>query len=617
MLFAVQRLKKHIISSLFELSAFSESFPLSLRRRSEKKLKRKPYLGLFLIFALSFQFVFQAEANSITVDELLKQECQKAAKAETGKELEVQALTNCVTKTTNKIKKIMDEVKSGSQALIKKYDIKDSTIESSSKDKKEEDKSIDSGPMIVKLKEDCQQEKQSAEECCSNPNSCNGIALDLAQHVLPLAPALFGAYKSYTISRDASKGNLTHQEAVNKLCNAQNTASIGAFAGGLLNQLSPLFQKTCGKEIKKCRSACNDKVDEFKKDFRAVYSRLFPKKDIYSMIKHSRECLDFSKDLKDDIEFDNNGNFKKEKRKNTCYFAVNEGFKKTTKADNTDYLNQHTALAWLLYVAKAYKNTTKSQVSLLSNKSNEKEVVDCGHQPNRMLAPSSRPSGPVPPPAIQLCQKAVDYAVNNTAPPPMPGNNSSNNPGNIQQVGSLAGNTQGSRLSSLQAPSGDECQYGVMDSAKLEECDTLDVGDDEFDVNKKPDLAKNNLPSWQKGGGGSSSSGGGGGGPGGGVGGLAGDEPSGGTEGSYPYYGDMSGNSNFSSEGGGYEPSAYPGSNPDNPPYRKVAENSEDMPLDRTEQAFLDEEETDGERSIFQIASERIQHFCGDYSCDK
>ena len=569
---------------------------------------------LFLVFSLGFQLAVQAES-------VVDKECsEEAGKKNIKPEIKEKYLKDCRSRKTAKIQKAMVSVITCSNQLKKKYDIKESAVDSEKN--KKSGKAEDEAPTgsisdltIHGLKEDCQKEKQSAEECCSNPNSCNGMALDLAQHVAPLAPALFSAYKSYKISDDASKGELTHQETVNKLCNAQNTASLGAFGSGLLSQLSPLFQKTCGKQISKCKSACNNKVDEFKKDFVKCYSPLFPKEDIFAMIKSSKQCFDIDNDLlHEDFDFkkDSSGWWHIQEKESKCQFSLDKGFVPAPSADKDKY--QKTALALLLYVAKAYKNTAKNKASL-STKSNEEEIIDCGHQPKRVLAPSSRPGAPVPPPAIQVCRQAVDYAVNNTPPPAMPGKTSTNQPGHVGPAGSLAGDTRGANLSSLGAPANEECQYGVVDSAKLEECETLDLGEEDFDLEKKPGLAKN-PPSWQNGKGGGSSSGGGGGNMGGGVGSLAGDDSSKEGDGMYPYSGDMSENPNFSSHGG-YGSEVYPNSQAGNPPHRQLAENLEDKGLDGMENPLLDEENPTGEKSIFQLASERIQNFCNDYFCDE
>ena len=580
---------------------------------ADKKLIHLKWLIPFLALLWCFQFSFLAQSSPTNA---VQQYCQNKHSTTLNK------IEGCLNKEKEKINKIMKNAIKCSKNLISKYDIKESgqeSVEASSEDEDDEDEPRRNSNLAVsELKNRCEQEKQSAEECCNNPNSCNGFALDLAQYVAPLTPALLGAYKSYKISDDASKGNLTHQEATNKLCNAQNTVQLSMFGTSLMSQLTPIMQKTCGQQIKKCRQKCNSFIDEFKEDFTKCYSRLLPQKDISAMIKFAKDCFEFENLNHETIEFENEV-FKKEDRENKCDFSTsaNEGFiPKSSPFDNSEKY-QNTALAKLLYTAKAYQQTTKNQVNLLSDKSNEKEIIDCGKQPNRVLTSSNRPGSPVPPPAIQICQQAIDHAVNNTSPPPMPGPNAGNNPGNIGQVGGLAGDTRGSQLSSLNVPSGEECQYGVVDSATLENCPIDDGGlEEDFDVNKRPGLAKN-LPGFKNGGGsgGSSGSGGGGGGSIGGGGGLAGDSsyPGGYGRGS-SYAGDMSVGAGFPS---GYESSSYGGDGGSNSfPNRKVAENSNDMDSDGME--FPENEENPNEeKSIFQIASERIQNFCDDYSCNQ
>ena len=221
----------------------------------------------------------------------------------------------------------MKNVITCSENLKADYNITESTVESSENTEEEDSESSGDELTIVKLKEDCKKEKESTEECCSNPNSCNGIALDLAQYVAPLAPALLGAYKSYKISDDASKGHLTHQQTVDELCKAQNTASIGAFGTGLMSQLSPLFQKTCGKGIKKCKEVCNSHVEAFKQGFMKCYSKILPNKNISAMISSAKKCFKIENSLKDEtFEFNNQTGFIEEKLIKRCVFSINEGF---------------------------------------------------------------------------------------------------------------------------------------------------------------------------------------------------------------------------------------------------------------------------------------------------
>ena len=585
---------------------------------ANKKLINLKWLIPFFFFNLQFM----AQAN-----EIINEECAQEAKNH-SEEKQSEFIEKCKTNKKQQIENLMIGSINCSNSLKEYYNIEESAVDNSSKNKDDENSpGNEEKLMIVKLKKDCGKEKQAATACCSNPNSCNGFAADLAQHLLPLTPALLSAYKSYKISDDANKGELTHEEAVNKMCNASNQVQLGVFGTSLLSQLAPMFQKTCGKQIAKCKESCNNHVTSFKQRFKKCYSKLFPNKSIQQiqqMVQWAqKKCFDIDLDTEsfiDDFPIRDTNRKSNDVIKSAlkCDFSLSRGFKEAKKREEKDEESyqsyQRVALSQLLYIAKAYKNTSKNKTSRLSDNSDEEEVIDCSHQPKRVLDSSHRPGGPISPPAISLCQQSMDHAVNNTPPPAMPGGGGANQPGNVSSTGSLTGNTRGANLAPLQVPAGEECQYGALDVESLENC-PLPLGDEDFDVNKKPSLAKN-IPSWEKGGGSGGSSGSGGGGIGsGGSGSLGGDTPSYGSGSMYPpYAGDMSAGSGFSDSGynmisGGDGNSASPS--------REVSGNSDsDRKLDGVEMPFGEEGNPNEEKSIFQIASERIQNFCGDYSCD-
>ena len=51
----------------------------------------------------------------------------------------------------------------------------------------------DEDKAYLSLKEACEKDKEPAEECCSSPKRCAGLAMDLVKGVGPLLPALFSA----------------------------------------------------------------------------------------------------------------------------------------------------------------------------------------------------------------------------------------------------------------------------------------------------------------------------------------------------------------------------------------------------------------------------------------
>ena len=635
--------KKLLYRSCLENSAFME------KKALKNSNKRGINLNWFIPF-LFLAFSFSVQANSAQ----FKQECEKDAISkgfhnpqDPVQYTERKSFINyCIAekkREAEKKKKIIQYAIDCSQKLLKeKYDIRVEIVEDFDEDSGE---SRDRDHvMITGLKETCATAKQATEKCCSNPNACNGFGRDLIQHVLPLTPALYGAYKSYKISKSANKGELTHEEAVNKMCHASNKIAVGAFGASLLSQLMPMFQKTCGKKIKKCKETCNSSINKFKEDFKQCYSKLFPKQNqnIYSMILSAKECFDFD-DLGDesfDTKIDNKyymadkvlengsdfkGDYTKRRiaeRKNQCVFDLSVGFKKDNQATKTK--EQTIVLSELLYIAKAYMKTTLKGTRLLSDKSNEKEIIDCHDQPDRVLDSSYQAGSPISPPAIQICKQAMDYVVNKEPPketkettttsPSMP-NGPGNQASNVSPISNFAGNDSGpGGVNPLQVPSNDEC-YGDLDAEALEKCIPDPGGEDDIPPPPRPGLAKN-LPGFKpKGSGGSSGSGGGGPG-GGGLGSSAGNESN--RNGSMypPYSGDMSSSPGFSD--GDFESASYGDGGTNDPAYRELAENSDDdTGLGDDEMPFGEDEDLGGGKSIFQLASERIQTFCSDHSCDK
>ena len=614
----------------FDLNFLFNRFCLSSKDKISAKTgiqsesqKSNPFnlFAFFFIFMINFQLMAQSNSSSNPV---IKEECDSQSSAITDQALKKADIQTCIKSAQEEQHNIMSNAITCSLNLVDKYELDEEALKNSSS----EDSEIEEDEYkvtLVKLKKDCRKEKQSTEECCSNPNSCNGLSF--MQNILPVVPALYSAYKSYKISDSASKGELTHQEAMDKMCNAQNIAAMGSFGMGLMSQLGSAFKKTCGDKIAKCKTACNSKVDEFKKDFKNCYAKLIPnKKNIRSMVSYAQKnCFDIDSLKNETFEFKpNNEALITNPKENKCFFSTGgKGFQhKPDEPDNKDD-NQNSALAWLLYIAQAYQNTSINQVARLDDKSNEEQIIDCGNQPNRTLASSSKPAGPISPPAVQMCKQAVDYAVKNSGnSPPMPSASSTGNQGQMQQIGSLAGNTntQGARLGALQVPKAEECEYGIVDSAKLEECNAGGaLTEEDFETSRGgPGLAKN-LPGWESGGGGSPGSSSGGGGIGGGLGGagsLGGDDPSirgGGSP--YGYNGDMSAGANFGRDGFATPYGSEGGSG--GVSQRDIAESSGDTMLDRSERPFEDEQDSSSGKSIFQLASERIQTFCVDHFCDE
>ena len=615
-------------SAVIKDQAYLETLALVKDEACKDSNKTVVFAKFFISFLL-LGFSFVAQAN-------FEAECRQKSKSELSSQEQIKEgatfIKECVKEKEKKQQQQQQQMLSEGidclQKLKNQFRISEVTVEKTRDDELKEDVTkIEDAIIINNLKASCQKAKSSTEECCSNPNACNGFGRDLVQHVLPLAPALVSTYKSYKISDDANKGNLTHEEAANKMCNASNQIAVGTFGANLLQQLMPMFKKTCGKRIKQCKQECNNSIGKFQEAFKYCYVKLFPKdRNVFQVIKRSKECLESDNNLQsetfDDDLFNNvqisgkllsglNSNSKKYQ----CNYSSAKGFEKiNSNRSNNNYPFEITFLSEILYIAKAYQNTTKEQKYKLSDNSNEKHIVDCHNQPNRVLESSYQPGAPIPGPAIQLCKAAVETAVNGTPPPPSPPPmGTGQKTANIGSVGTLTGNTPKPGYTSLQVPDGKECEYGALDSETLKECLRDDTDEPEFETNNRPGLATN-LPGFKGNSGGSGGGGSGGGGIGaGGLGSLAGNSDPSGSGSMYPpYSGDMSSSADFGDGDFGGAPYGE-GALAGNLPYRDLAEESStdtglagDMPF---------EEGGFGEKTIFQMASERIQNFCSGRSC--
>ena len=611
-------------SALLKDKAYLEALALVKDEVCKDSNKTVVFAKFFISFLL-LGFSFVAQAN-------FQAECEQKAKSELGPKEQMKEgetfIKECVKEKQQQQQMLSDGIKC-LQGLKTEFRISEATVEKTKDDETEENTTESNDVVIINaLKASCQKAKSSTEECCSNPNACNGFGRDLVQHVLPLAPALVSTYKSYKISDDANKGKLTHEEATNKMCNASNQIAVGTFGANLLQQLMPMFKKTCGKRIKQCKQECNNSIGKFQEAFKYCYAKFFPKdRNVFQVIKRSKECFNSDNNLQsetfDDKPFNNvqisdkllsglNSSLKNYQ----CNYSSAKGFEKINKgvSNNNNYPFEITFLSEILYIAKAYQNTTKEQKYKLSDSSNEKHIVDCHNQPNRVLDSSYQPGAPIPGPAIQLCKAAVETAVNGTPPPPSPPPmGTGQKTANIGSVGTLTGNTPKPGYTSLQVPDGKECEYGALDSETLKECLRDDTDEPEFETNNRPGLATN-LPGFKGNSGGSGGGGSGGGGIGaGGLGSLAGNSDPSGSGSMYPpYSGDMSSSADFGDGDFGGAPYGE-GALAGNLPYRDLAEESStdtglagDMPF---------EEGGFGEKTIFQMASERIQNFCSGRSC--
>lgn len=473
----------------------------------------------------------------------------------------------------------------------------------------------------LSIKEGCEGDKKAIEECCANPNKCNGIGRDLMQHVLPLTPALYGAYKAF----DLSTSGLNQEEAFQKMCDTNNKVAMGGYLSGLLAQLSTVAQTTCKDKILECEEQCENRISDFKEDFVGCFGPVTGKKSVGEIINVIEKYK----------EKENFGGIESMAQTDTATCSLNntliqEDGTHCCSTDNSNCANgrinscctsdkqaicimdnnepnciETKTLAYMYLFQEAFKNSSalKGKNLRLSDSSSEKDIVNCSKLKNRMPSSSNQPGAPVPAPMIELCQRAVAEALDDKPPP---------NP----RVSGIEPTNEPPPSVLLTGDDLNTGQYGIVPDPPPGETQPDPDDDDDFSLNNKPPLTKS-IAGWQK----NNSSGGspGGGGPGAsGAGSLAGDSDSsskkkGGFGYNWPGGSSLGGGGFPSPSNGGY---SRPGGSSEPPyPYRQAAaddsdanKNMEDLP------PFDPSEDLDGQ-SIFQIASQRIQLFCSDHSC--
>lgn len=428
------------------------------------------------------------------------------------------------------------------------------------------------------IKDYCSSEKVSATECCSNPNSCEGFETTVAKTALPIAPVFYGVYKEYKVSKDVDKRELTRQEAARKLCNSRNKVAMGSFLGNLLNQLGTVVQTTCRDKIDTCSQNCNAKIDSFKQAFRQCSNSIpaFKDKEIQTVVDTLLKCATIENDIKQFGEIKD---------------SLTEDFKTCSDLQDSNGVNQkniNTAFKLLKYAYAYYHSSDiDSKNPKLANSSNEKEIVNCSEQKDRVATESPNPGGPVPPPMIQICADAL------AGLPPIP-------PQPEQEVPSAHASVTGNNDRPILFNDGGDDGYGVIDD------------DDLPPPNNRPPLT-NKVARF-----GPNSSGAGAGGGGSAGGGLSGnsDSPSGaGGFGYSPYPSGIGGD--FSGSFGGNDNYSRSLSPLDSDHPHRQAASSSDPSGSGGDMGFNsgDELSEKSGTSIFQIASQRIQQFCSDHEC--
>lgn len=452
-------------------------------------------------------------------------------------------------------------------------------------------------PPALSIKSDCKEYKADATECCNNPNNCAGLMMDVAKTAGPALPGLYSAYKAYENSEKASEAELSHEEIQSKICDTNNKAALGGFAAQLFSQMSTMFETTCKDKIEDCKDDCNGQIGNFRETFKRCFSHVPSGGTVEGLIDIAKQCGKIE-DVKD-FPINNSKEIKKTDSRTVACLLDTSG-----KVVESDQINckefkciKKQDIQYILMFAKAYKNSsaieslTLNKMEGLSENSDEKKIVNCSRQPDRVVTPRNNPGAPVPPPHLRMCYAVTDSFQNGSPPPPMPGNS----PGDVvDSTGSLAGQ--------LTTPEGhpdwmyETKGYGIVD-----------------DYVPPPKSWPNRVASSPGGSSNSPAASVAGASPGAGGLGPSSKEKAGSG---YPPLRSGSAYDSFSGGSGGFQNPANSGTS--GSPYRQAASKDEKglgkvKPFPgKDENKDMNPNEAD---SIFQIASRRIQTFCSDHSC--
>ena len=487
---------------------------------------------------------------------------------------------------------------------------------------------------LSEIKDHCKEYKDKATACCGNPNECSGLGRDLAQNVLPMTPALYGTYKAYKISSAAGSGELSPSEAAAKMCDARNKVNMGSYLSELFSQISGSMEKTCSDKISECKAQCNSRISDFKEDFKSCFASLVPEdkqNDLDGIVGYATECaqgeieniadLDINRIDKDCVEEINKRINSEviteiEKINNEIIQLVKlcpsncKLFKEKTETLERQktglcakWTNPIDSVKEILKYAKAYAHSSVKESKngvKLSEASDEKQIVDCAKQEDRVLARSNTPGAPVPAPLINICKQAVEEFLNR--PPPITMTPPDEGP-SPRHTGTLTGNTTPDPF----LLAGDGSPTGIVD----------DEDEESHDSKTGPPLSKN-VPSWGKDSSPSTSGSPGGLNNSGALTGNSGPSSKKGRGFGYSYPGSkeppledsFSGNDSYSSP-------SLRGGGADFPPYRQAASSPDGSDKKSLGDPLPSDEPESNGNSIFQIASQRIQQFCSDHSCIK
>ena len=468
----------------------------------------------------------------------------------------------------------------------------------------------ENGIPSLSIKGECEKHKADAAACCSNPNNCAGLAMDIAKTSAPVLPGLFSAYKQYRTSEKVSSGELSHEEAQAKVCDANNKTAVGAFAGQLFSQMSTMFETKCKDKIEDCQEDCNGQLEAFKEHFKKCFSHVPSNGTVEGIINIAKQCAKNIEDIKNVPNTLNEART----RYNPCsistidYHIISRLSSKCTsnRPRNTPVVINDCKgvkkedIGYILLFTKAYKNSSAlekfpfEKMEELSENSDETKIVNCSHQPDRVVSQKNHPGRPISPPYIQLCQAVTDpFRYGSPSPqPPMPGISSPGSNTTAGFTGQLPETKQGDYPGWMYPGEGDGAIPDIPDSKSF------------------PTPGK--LSGSPSGGSSSSSPAAGIAGSSGGGSGPSSKDKSGSG---YPYPRSGGDYDSFSGGYGGYQNTD--GRRDHSAPYRQAASGEKDTeektPFpERDKKEDMDQEDSN---SIFQTASRRIQTFCSDHSC--
>ena len=515
--------------------------------------------------------------------------------------------------------KAFDTASKAFNALAEKYELKRCGTEEG-EESVCNDKSIENVDYYYSgLHEHCQSAKKKAKTCCEDPNACANIGAAIAKGALVLSPTILTTINQYKVSKEVSNSEgLTLQEKADKLCAADNKALMGKFGSDLIGQLMPLFEKSCGNRIKTCKQKCDPAVKGFQQDFKAAYNHVITGGyNIKSSVQLAKTCLygedseEFESIVFDTLDNPQQIDQKKSFKVKGNYFIANNisnencswDLRTNSIVENSNDKSSIKFFSQVLFYAKAYHNTMKKKKQSFAF--NEKEIIDCGNIPNRVVTSSKNPLGPITPPMRKACKQIVQQVGGNPIAP-LPGS-----AGNVRNssfgMGSLHGNNPNTGAHPLLFSSQDtDDDLGLIDG----------LLDSNFGDKPKPSPSEKPPGFTSSKGSGSmagGSPGGGGGSPGGGGG-------SPGAEGGYPYEDDTSiGSFGGGFPGGSYADSSYPMDSAGDGAYLGNRETASNKDNEGYEESSFDGDndfiETEGDGSIFDMASQKIQFFCSNLKC--